>query len=102
MPEAATLAVYGLALIVASLGPGLGWYARARRDSGPTFEEVCQAAARAKIHRRGEAPTDRLEREYIDGVDGVMAELMKAGYGASPDEMRAAYLAGGEEVEIEV
>lgn len=67
-----------------------------------TFEDVCQAAARAKQSRRTDQPEEHLEREYIDGVDAVMAELMKDGYGDGPGELRAAYLAGGEEVEIDV
>lgn len=67
----------------------------------PTFEEVCRAAVRAKINRIEENDPGDLEDNFIDGVDGLMAELMKDGYGEAPEEMRAAFHAGGDEVELE-
>jgi len=63
-----------------------------------SFVEVCEAAGRAKEERRSNG---NLSRDYADGADAVMAELMEAGYCETPEEMRAAYLVGGEEVELE-
>lgn len=81
----------------------LATYLRDRRSPARlTFEDVCEAAARAKLTRKDEAPGDEVPRDFRDGVDAVLAKLMKQGYGDTPDEMRAAYLAGGEEVELEV
>lgn len=65
------------------------------------FEEICRAAVRAKVTRIEENDPEGLEEEFVDGVDELMAELMKEGYGEAPEEMRAAYLAGGNEVELE-
>lgn len=62
-----------------------------------SFEEVCHAAARAKEERRQE---EHLSRDYVDGADGVMAELL-TDLDVSPEQMQTAYLAGGEEVELE-
>lgn len=69
------------------------------RPSGTTltFEEVCHAAGRAKEERRQE---EHLSRDYVDGADGVLAELL-TDLDVSPEEMQTAYLAGGEEVDLE-
>lgn len=94
-----------LVLVGAVMGAGIGMGASAllfahgeRERSGETlaFEDVCDAARRAKESRRSESSEERLEREYVDGVDGVMAELMNDGYCESPEAMQAAYLAGGD------
>ena len=66
-------------------------------DADPSFEEVCYAAARAKEDRRQE---EHLSRDYVDGADGVLAELLTDA-DVTPEQMRTAYLAGGEEVELE-
>lgn len=83
------------------VGVRIGLYLWHSTEDELTFTAVCRAAARAKNQRRAQAPSDHLEREYVDGVDGVMAELMKQGYGDTAEERRVAYLAGGEEVELE-
>jgi len=78
---------------------------RGKEQAGPrdvdgttlTFEEVCHAAARAKEDRRQE---EHLSRDYVDGADGVLAELL-TDLDVSPEEMQTAYLAGGEEVELQ-
>ena len=71
---------------------------RRRRRSDLIFEDVCRAAADAKLERRAD---ENLTRDFTDGADAVMAELMEAGYCETPEEMRADYLVGGEEVELE-
>jgi len=78
---------------------------RGKEQAGPrdvdattlSFEEVCHAAARAKEDRRQE---EHLSSDYVDGTDGVLAELL-ADRDVSPEEMQTAYLAGGEEVELQ-
>jgi len=72
---------------------------RKRRRSGLTFEDVCWAAADAKLERRAD---ENLTRDFTDGVDAVMAELLSRGHGEKPEEMQAAYLASGDEPELEV
>jgi hypothetical protein len=67
-------------------------------DESVSFVEVCRAAGRAKTKRRSD---ENRSRNYADGADAVMAELMAAGYGETPREMRAAYQAGGEDVELD-
>jgi len=79
-----------------------GWARRRIREARPsgttlTFEEVCHAAARAKEDRRQE---EHLSSDYVDGTDGVLAELL-ADRDVSPEEMQTAYHAGGEEVTLE-
>jgi hypothetical protein len=79
---------------------------RGKEQAGPrdvdattlTFEEVCHATARAKEDRRQE---EHLSRDYVDGADGVLAELLSELEDVSGEEMQAAYLAGGEEVELQ-
>jgi hypothetical protein len=63
-----------------------------------SFVEVCRAAGRAKTMRRSD---ENRSRNYADGADAVMAELMAAGYGETPREMRAAYQAAGEDPELD-
>lgn len=80
-----------------------GWARRRIRQARPsgttlTFEAVCHAAARAKEDRRQE---EHLTSDYVDGTDGVLAELLAEMDAVSPEEMQTAYLAGGEEVELE-
>jgi len=72
---------------------------RRRRRSDLIFEDVCRAAADAKLERRAD---ENLTRDFTDGADAVMAELLDRGHGDSPEEMQAAYLAGGEEPELKV
>lgn len=69
-------------------------------DAGSQLEfvDVCEAAARAKTERRIGGD---LTRDYVDGADGVMAELLAAGHGTTPEEMELAYKAGGDDVELD-
>jgi len=88
----------GLALgIVVNIGIALKMI-DLRDKSELTFAEVCRAAAAAKRDRRAD---ENLNRDYVDGADGVMGELLDRGFGDSPEEMRTAYLAGGEDPELE-
>lgn len=96
------------ALVGVALGAGLTALLFTRRDrsepvppDGPTFGEVCLAAAQAKAdHEDGGHPA--VDREYIDGADAVLGKLLQMGYGDDPLEMRLAYLAGGEDIEFDV
>ena len=72
---------------------------RKRLRSGLTFEDVCRAAADAKLERRTD---ENHTRDFTDGADAVMAELLERGHGDNPGKMQAAYLASGEEPELEV
>ena len=100
MLESLTPITVGLVLIASALGQIAGWYACSRQNADRlTFEEVCRAAADAKLQRRTD---ENLTRDFTDGADAVMAELLDRGYGDTPEEMRAAYRAGGEEPELEV
>lgn len=90
------------------LGAGIGirlWDTQDNRDQEdrverPSFEDVCEAAARAKTHRQ--ESDDDLNREFVDGADAVLGELMADGFGESPREMMTAYEAGGEDVEVDL
>lgn len=102
--DPALLYVLGVAA-VAVIGTPAAFYLGFRRGKERgrpdgttlTFEEVCHAAARAKEDRRQE---EHLSADYVDGTDGVLAELL-ADRDVSPEEMQTAYLAGGEEVELQ-
>lgn len=94
----------GVAVIAALVTPAAFYLGFRRgkergRPSGTTltFEEVCHATGRAKEERRQE---EHLTRDYVDGADGVLAELL-TDLDVSSEEMQTAYLAGGEEVELE-
>lgn len=96
-----TLGVAVIAGVTTPVAFYLG-FRRGRRQGEPdgttlTFEEVCHATGRAKEERRQE---EHLSRDYVDGADGVLAELL-TDLDVSPEEMQTAYLAGGEEVELE-
>lgn len=102
--EPALVFIYGVAVIAVLTTP-VSFYLglrRGRRQGEPdgttlTFEEVCHATGRAKEERRQE---EHLSRDYVDGADGVLAELL-TDLDVSPKEMQTAYRAGGEEVELE-
>lgn len=94
MPDLSLWAVLGVGAIALAAGLAIGWRLHARQtDPGLTFTEVADAGLRAKEERRAD---HRLSREYIDGVDGLLAELMDRGYGTTQEEMSAAFQAGGD------
>jgi len=95
MPDLLTSAVILLGLGVQI---ALARYAlREYRAEYLTFEGVCEAAGVAKRKRLEEQP-DGIDREFRDGVDGVLAELMRD-RDLTRSEMEAAYLVGGDQVE---
>lgn len=88
-----------LSLIAALAGVRIGVYLwHEPPEDQLTFTEVALAVGDAKESRRAEG---NMTRDYIDGADAVISELLKEGYGDTPEEMETAYLAGGREVELE-
>lgn len=105
MPDL-TLFLAGLGAVVylSLAATATKFYLKARRyrENGPDlyFEDVCQTVAAAKWDRLTDDDVE-LTDEFVDGADAVMAKLLNQGYGDSPEEMRAAYLAGGETPTVE-
>lgn len=109
LSDPSLVAIYGLAVIAVLLTPLAHYFGYRRGRQGKldavsgaaaetlTFQDVCEAVARAKTDRQRQGV---LSDEYVSGADGVMLELMVE-HDLSVEAQRMAVLAGGIEVELE-
>lgn len=99
-----TLAIYLIALVVSSLGVGVGYFAgKARqRSRSITFRDAVDAAAAAKVDRDPDLAQPE-DRAFTDGTDAVIGQLLNEDVHDGPEDMAYAYetLEESEPVDVE-